>query len=171
MVIFQANQISLSPFNNSNLASFGNTLNFPAPATRFENASTDLTTIPQSLGLFPFAAAENYLFQDGLDLYQIYDDARATIALYNPENTIHFIYIHNNTLDSLELNNLSNVLSISNFQLGNSSTIISNNTVTNLTSNGSANFVSAKYLTYCFVVHQMLSGINSMGYFILTTLL
>ena len=160
MIIYHQNYASMT-LKGSNFLELGSYPNF---LTYADYARWDeLLYLLNKSKVYPFSDAESYLFQDDEVLYSIYTNTKNTI--YDQENCVFFISLEGNVFDAMNASGQATLLAISNFQVPNSSITLSNNTFKNISSNGSVNLISGGELANCYFINQLISNVDSQGYF------
>ena len=163
MIIYQQNSLVGAVLDGSSFINTGYFPNFLSYSIIFYN----ITTVSLNTSLvYPFLAAESYLFQENSELFSIYNTAKNNAYSENQENMVYFIAIQDNLFSSIEASNQANILQVSDFQAPNSSIILSDNIFTNISSNDSVQLIRASYLPICFFVNQQISEVNASGYFV-----
>ena len=165
MIIIQRNNFTRLTLAESRLLQLGNYLKFFSEKSYLTNAEGLFFWTPASYEISPFFIAEESAMQDYPDLYSLYNETRSNISLYEPQKSVFFISVAQNIIDDVKtLKKNSYLISLSNFQIENGTTMISDNTLSNIISDTDFSLFSANSLNSARFSANMLSDITIPDY-------
>lgn len=164
MIVIQRNNFTNITLNHSGLFELGDYLDFFSTKSFFIECWRNAHIYnPTSRARLVFTAAEALIFQKDRDLQAIYNDARATIAGYDPENAITFIWVSENNFQALKTNRTSHLIHIFSFEIPNGTIAVFNNAFDGISAKNAMNFVGISNIFRGILALNKFSKINLPG--------
>ncbi len=151
--------------NNSRLLQLGGYVLY-ANNFGYIDLNTSYVTLPTTTNFEFFAIAELKVFSGNSFASSLFYAARDQTSLYNPQNCVHFVFVKGNTFDQINVTNSEYVVGLDNFNFPNGSVVVTNNTFSRITGNGSAKFpiISSNSVYRVSLVGNILYQVDILGY-------
>ena len=162
MVIVQRNQFANISVNNAVLIQLGNYLLFLSLESYIYEDT--ITRYPNNYTILPYYYGENAIFQNLSELGEVYNNSRATISAYDRDNWVFFMWVNENNITNITVNDSSNLIELYNFEVSNGTLAVVNNSFMSTSANRGINLVYCFYIKRGIFAHNSFSSMNLAGY-------